>query len=254
VTEPTRPDPWVGRATPRPDDPWAQDDTSYVEPAYVQPGYVKPGAPPGYVVVGAPKRRRGMRAFLIVAGIFAACCAGGATLALLTNAALRDAATSTLGANPAQAENPVVVPTTTAAAPPPAPSQPGLNTPVRDGKFEFVVSAVNCGQEAVGFAPLNRQAKGQYCVVELSVQNIGTKDQLLVDGAQKAIGPDGTEYGPDTGAGLIANANTSVWLNVVKPGDKVTGKMVYDVPDGVTIVKLELHDSVFSNGTTVALT
>jgi hypothetical protein len=252
MTEPTRPDPWVGRATPRPVDPWAGDDTSHVEPVYAQPTYVQPGAPPGYVVVGEPRRRRGMRAFLIVAGIFAACCAGGATLALVTNAALRDATTSTLGAEPAQAENPVVA-VTTAAPPPPAPAQPGLNTPVRDGKFEFVVSAVNCGQEAVGIAPLARQARGQYCVVELTVENIGTKDQLLVDGAQKAIGPDGAEYGPDTGAGLIANANTSVWLNVVKPGAKVTGKMVYDVPDGVHIVKLELHDSVFSNGTTVAL-
>ena len=138
----------------------------------------------------------------------------------------------------------------TTAAPPP---QPGLNSPVRDGKFEFVVSNVSCGQEAVGVAPITRQAKGQFCVVDLSVENIGTKDQLLVDGAQKAIGPDGAEYGPDTSAGLIANANTSIWLNVVKPGDKVTGKMVYDIPDGVKIVKLELHDSVFSNGATISL-
>jgi hypothetical protein len=245
MTEPTKPDPWVGRATARPADPWG--DTS-PQPIYVQPTH---GAPPGYVLVAEPRpRRRGLRAFLVVAGIFAACCAGGATLALLTNAAFRDATTSTLGAQPAEADTPVVIVT---SAPPAAPARPGLNTPVRDGKFEFVVSAVTCGQDAVGIAPLSRQAKGQYCVVDLTVRNIGTKDQLLVDGAQKAIGPDGVKYGPDTGAGLLANANGSVWLNVVKPGDKVSGKMVYDVPDGVTIVMLELHDSVFSNGTTVSL-
>jgi hypothetical protein len=205
------------------------------------------------VLLAPPRpKRRGLRAFLIVAGIFAACCAGGATLAMLTNAALRDA-TSNLGAQPAQADTPSPAVTRTTTPPPPAPDQAGLNTPVRDGKFEFVVTGVTCGQETVGTAPITRQAKGQYCVVDLTVENIGTKDQLLVDGAQKAVGPDGTEYGPDTGAGLIANANTSVWLNVVKPGAKVTGKMVYDIPDGVRLAKLELHDSVFSNGATITL-
>jgi Domain of unknown function (DUF4352) len=248
VTEPTKPDPWVGRATARPVDPWAADDTGYAAPTYVQP------PPPGYVLVPEPpRRRRGLRVFLLVAGIFAACCAGGATLALLGNAAWRDV--TSFGVHPAQADNPAPVdhPAPTTPAAPPTPTQPGLNTPVRDGKFEFVVSSVSCGQEAVGQAPITRQARGQFCVVDLSVQNIGTKDQLLVDGAQKAIGPDGAEYGPDTGAGLIANANTSVWLNVVKPGAKVAGKMVYDVPDGVQIVKLELHDSLFSNGATILL-
>lgn len=251
MTEPTKPDPWVGRATSRPPvDPWAADDTTYTAPPYVQP------PPPGYVLVPEPKRRRrGLRAFLVVAGIFAACCAGGATLAMVGNAAWRDL--TSLGAEPAQADNPAQTsspaPAPTTSAPPPAPTQPGLNTPVRDGKFEFVVTSVSCGQEAVGLAPITRQAKGQFCVVDLSVENIGTKDQLLVDGAQKAIGLDGAEYGPDTSAGLIANANTSIWLNVVKPGDKVSGKMVYDVPDDVKIVRLELHDSVFSNGATVSL-
>jgi hypothetical protein len=206
------------------------------------------------VLVAPPRpKRRGLRAFLIVAGIFAACCAGGATLALLTNAALRDA-TANLGAQPAQADTPApAVTTTTNTQPARGHDQAGLNTPVRDGKFEFVVTAITCGQETVGTAPITRQAKGQYCVVDLSVENIGNKDQLLVDGAQKAIGPDGTQYGPDTGAGLIANANTSVWLNVVKPGAKVTGKMVYDIPDGVHLASLELHDSVFSKGVTITL-
>jgi hypothetical protein len=249
VTEPTKPDPWVGRATARPVDPWANEDTAYA----AAPTYAPP-APPGYVLVPEPpRRRRGLRAVLVVVGIFAACCAGGATLALVSNAAWRDL--TSLGADPAQADQPAQVdqPAPTTSAPPPAPAQPGLNKPVRDGKFEFVVSGVTCGQEAVGVAPITRQAKGQFCVVDLTVENIGNKDQLLVDGAQKAIGPDGAEYGPDTSAGLIANANTSVWLNVVKPGAKVAGKMVYDVPDGVKIVRLELHDSVFSHGATVAI-
>jgi hypothetical protein len=231
-------------------DPWPQADTSYVEPTYVQ------GTAPHYVLVAdpPPRRRRGLRVAVAIVGVFAACCAGGATLALLTSAAARDAFSFNNSADP------VTDPTTVPAQAPPPPSPtpqpaaaPGLNTPVRDGKFEFVVSAVTCGQESVGINPLARQARGQYCLVELSVQNISTHDQLLLDGVQKAYDSTGAEYSPDTAAGLIANVGTQAWLNVLKPGVKVTGKFVYDVPDGTTLSKLVLHDSALSNGTTVTL-
>jgi hypothetical protein len=225
---------WVGRATPRPTPPQPVDPYwPPVAPAssvpYGRPGVPPHAVPPGYILVAAPPRRRrgGMRAVLLVAGIFAACCAGGATLALLSSAAFNG--TGTFGSAP-----------------------PGLNTPVRDGRLEFTVTSVSCGHESVGTL-ITRDAQGQFCIVDLSVRNIGTSDQLLLDSAQVAIGTDGAEYDADSQAGVIASNNISTWINLVKPGSTVTGKIVYDLPDGTSISKLELHDSAFSGGTTVTL-
>jgi hypothetical protein len=245
--EDTKPAAWVGRATARPAaDPWPTTE----QPVYAPPvGYAPPGQPP-IVYVNAPARRRGLTVFLIVAGLLAACCAGGATFALLSSAAIRDAvglgnSAPTAPSNPA----PATTHPPAATTPPPA----GLNTPVRDGKFQFVVTAVNCGRKSVGAGPFSRKAQGQFCVVSLSVENVGDSGQLLLDGAQVGIGADGTEYTPDSAAGLVANANASTWINMIEPGKTVTGAIVYDLPKDNELVRLELHDSPFSQGVTVTL-
>ena len=230
--EPAKPDAWVGRATPPPGrSHWPTEPTAE-QPQYVPAPYPPP--PPGYILVPnpvlvaqPPRRRSGLRVFLIVVGVFAACCAGGATLALITSAAFDGK--GTFGSAP-----------------------PGLNTPVEDGKFRFTVTSVSCGHDTVGTI-VTRQAQGQYCIVDLSVTNIGTKGQLLLDSVQKAIGSDGAVYGPDSTAGVIASSGTSTWVNVVNPGNSVTGKIVFDIPDGAQLTKLELHDSAFSTGTTITL-
>src|SRR5262245_21771627 len=47
--------------------------------------------------------------------------------------------------------------------------------PVRDGKFEFTVQSVKCGVSQVGEDPLTKTAQGQFCLVTISVKNIGDK-------------------------------------------------------------------------------
>ncbi len=43
-----------------------------------------------------------------------------------------------------------------------------------DGKFEFTVSSVQCGQASVGSNQyLTKTAQGQYCLLNVSVKNIG---------------------------------------------------------------------------------
>src|SRR5690242_20673256 len=130
----TGPDPnqtWVGRATARPS---------------VDPYWPPIDADPVVIYAPPPPPRRGLRTFLIIVGVLAAVCAGGATLALLTSAAVHSAL------NPAPA--PSAAATTPAPKPTTKPPTPtvraaGLNAPVRDGKFEFVVSAVSCGHASV---------------------------------------------------------------------------------------------------------
>jgi hypothetical protein len=211
---------WVGRAKPLPpptDPYWPPIENPpivYYEPAVV----LRP----------ARRRRTGRTIAIVLSSLFLLCCGGGAVLAIVLNGGLHS--TAAVGSAP-----------------------PGLNTPVQDGRFEFVVTAVNCGQPTVGRSIFTTRADGQYCVVDLSVRNIGTKSQSFADGFQKLIGEDGNVYSANTAAGLAANESaTAVW-NVINPGMKVTGKMVYDVPKQTHIVKVELHDSPFSHGVTITL-
>lgn len=130
---------------------------------------------------------------------------------------------------------------------------PGLNDPVKDGQFTFVVTSVTCGKPSVGRSFFVRNADGQYCLVAVTVENTGESTQSFSDGFQKLIGEDGTKYSADLTAGVVANENIAgLWTRIDK-GSKVSGTIVYDVPKTAKMVKVELHDSAFSLGTLVTL-
>jgi Domain of unknown function (DUF4352) len=263
VTDPTRaedqPQAWVGRATPRPapPSPLAPDHTEapvyppygadpyapyvpgphasgpYVPGPYVpgphMPGQYAPGLP-NAGLPGAPVRRRtGRTTLLVIAGILAACCAGAATLAIVANAAWRST-TSSVGQAP-----------------------PGLNSAVRDGKFEFVVTSFSCGHASVGRGFIVTNAQGQFCIADLTVRNISEDRQTFSDVHQKAIDPAGTIYGADTGAGFVANENGRAAFALINPGNEITAKIVFDIAKDATVAKLELHDSPLSGGVSVIL-
>ena len=167
-------------------------------------------------------------ALVVVGAVAAVCCAGGGTFVLV-----RHAQSAQAGATPAP---------------------PGLGVPVRDGQFEFVVQSVSCGHATVDRGFLHASAKGQYCVVQLTVANIGRDARQFNDGFQAALGPGGVRYAADTGAGVLANGNGNAVWNVVNPGISLAAKVVYDIPTTATIVALVLHDSALSHGVTVQVT
>jgi hypothetical protein len=147
----------------------------------------------------------------------------------------------------------------TAAAPPapsrtrPAKHQPGIGEAVRDGKFEFLVSKVDCSKISLGVEHLQRTAKGKFCVVSLSVRNIAGTSQYFLGSAQKVTDAAGTKFGNDELAGLYVNRTSETFLRKIGPGGTVAGKIVFDVPKATTPATLELHDSFLSNGVHVAL-
>jgi hypothetical protein len=176
-----------------------------------------------------PPRRRGRSIAIAVGTAILAVCVAGVTAAWV-GAALRQAG---------------------AGAAPRAAATPTFNEPVRDGKFEFVVSAVTCGHRELVNGILRAKPQGQFCVVDLRVANIGTEARRFADGSQKAYGPDGVQYAADTGAGVVVNGNGNAVWNVVNPGNSVVAKVVFDIPPTATIETLELHDSPLSAGVTV---
>ncbi|NED61053.1 DUF4352 domain-containing protein, partial [Streptomyces sp. SID10244] len=95
---------------------------------------------------------------------------------------------------------------THAAANPPA-AEPAdraiaaMNSPVRDGKFEFVVTGVQPGLDSVGDNPyLTEKAQGQFVVVTMSVKNIGDKPQGFSPSDQKLFDAQGRSFESDTTA------------------------------------------------------
>ena len=148
---------------------------------------------------------------------------------------------------------PVAAAEPTRTAPTTRPAQPGLGDKVRDGKFEFVVSRLDCSRTTVGSEHLTRTAEGTFCVISLSVRNISDGSRYFLGQAQKAYDATGTAYGDDTIAGVYANRDTQTFLEKLDPGERVTGKLVFDVPRKVKLTTLELHDSPLSGGVQVSL-
>ncbi|MEU5725012.1 DUF4352 domain-containing protein [Micromonospora sp. NPDC047738] len=128
-----------------------------------------------------------------------------------------------------------------------------IGQPARDGKFEFTVKSSKCGVAKIGTDLVGAKAQGQFCLVTINVKNIGKESQMFDGSSQKAYAADGTEYSADGGAAIYANKNAETFLNDINPGNQVTGVVVFDIPKNVKLAKLELHDSPFSGGVTVAL-
>jgi len=149
------------------------------------------------------------------------------------------------------AQAPAAAPAETKQAEPAA----TLSTPVRDGKFEFVVRSVEPGLSEVGDNPfLNQKAQGQFVIVTLSVQNIGDRPQGFSPSNQKLFDTAGRSFETDTSAQIaLDNNDIAVWDNI-NPGNTVDVSLVYDMPVGAVPASIELHDSMFSGGVTVNLT
>jgi len=216
--------------------------------------------PPGYILVPAQVRRRrsGLIAAVTVATLFVACCVGGVALAYVHIGGSRPAAgkpvppattgvPTTVRPSPTAKARPSPTPTIAATVP------PGAHAPVNDGKFQFTVGALSCGHPTVEQGVLSKTAQGQYCLLGLTVRNIGDEARTFADSFQKAFGPGGAQYGPDTAAGVIANAAGTAVFTVINPGNQVAGTIVFDIPKNAAIASVELHDSPLSKGVKVAV-
>lgn len=135
------------------------------------------------------------------------------------------------------------------------PTTAKIGEAARDGKFEFVVKSVKCGVPSVSDSSgyISKTAQGQYCLVDVSVKNIGDKSQTFLEDDQKLLNANNQEYSPDTTATLYNANNSDVFVNEINPGNTVEGTMVYDIPKDQTPVTAELHDSSLSNGVKVNL-
>ncbi|MBD2759428.1 DUF4352 domain-containing protein [Yimella sp. cx-573] len=223
-------------------------------PPYGQGG----GLPPAPPYVNQPKQKNWFMRHKVLTGIGALLLIGGIGSALGGGNKGTDAASDTSTSSTSAGESGASAPAQAASSSKAKETKqekkdPGLNTPVRDGKFEFTVTKVQTGVKTVGDQYLNQQAQGQYVLISVTVKNIGDKPQTMFDSNQKLTDAQGRQFSPDSGAAIYMK-NNDIWMKEINPGNTLSGTLVYDMPADAKPVKLELHDSMFSGGTTVSLT
>ncbi|GGL14255.1 hypothetical protein Sme01_06470 [Sphaerisporangium melleum] len=199
-------------------------------------GYAQPY--PQTVVV----RKKGggcLRAFLIGAAVMAGLIILGSLLSRGGDAP------ESAGTGPAAASAPVKKQ--------PRPKRAGIGDVVKDGRFAFKVTRVEKGLTQVGEGFTISKAQGRYVLVHLVVKNIGDEAQLFSDSAQKLIDAKGRQYDAASGAAALGLKDSNAFLNNINPGNSVRGILLFDVPKDLHLRAVELHDSIFSDGTTVTL-
>ena len=134
----------------------------------------------------------------------------------------------------------------------PAPAGPKIGSKVRDGKFEFVVTGVKCGIKTVGNEYFNTKAQGEFCRVSMKISNIGDKAQSMFADNQLAFDAKKRQFSASSEASIYDD-KSQVLFEEINPGNTVNGRVYFDVPKGAKLVKMELHDSMFSGGVEVAL-
>jgi len=130
----------------------------------------------------------------------------------------------------------------------------GLNEAARDGDFEFTVSGLECGDTTVGSEFLQEEAQGQFCKLNVTVENIGTEAQTLFADDQYLFTADDTRFSASSTATIYNSPdNLDSWLTEINPGNTAEGAIVFDVPADAEIDRAELHDSALSGGVEVTL-
>lgn len=128
-----------------------------------------------------------------------------------------------------------------------------VGVPARDGDLELTVTEHACGSKTVGDGLLPSTARGAHCVVTLRVRNVGERPQPFDEAGQKAYDQAGGSYTHDALAEYQVNSATHGWFKLVDPGAQVTGKLVFDLPEPVSLAAVELYATPASAGVRVPL-
>jgi len=129
---------------------------------------------------------------------------------------------------------------------------PGIGEAAADGKFNFVVNGVDCSVTELGDQYFGTTAQGQFCIVDLTITNIGDKAQSFFGDNATLYNAAGQEFSADSEAAIYLEDSSSLYEEI-NPGNSLNSKVVFDVPAGTAPASIELHDSAFSGGVTVDL-
>lgn len=130
---------------------------------------------------------------------------------------------------------------------------PGIGDAAVDGDFSFTVNSVECGIANVGTDTFGVAAQGQFCLVAVSIENIGKEAKTMFADNQKLFDSEGREFSADTSAIIYLENGGDTWLSEINPGNTLEGQLLFDIPAGATLDHIKLYEGVFSSGVEVSL-
>ena len=232
---------------------------AYGQPAYGQPAYGQPpqGQPYGQPPYGQPpygqppKKSGGGKIALIVIGAFVALCLvfGVIGAVVLFNRDSDDPVTSSDAPSfaPSLPGDPTADPGGSAPAAP-------QGQPAKDGDGEFTIKSVKCGVAEVGKYAKYTPKRGQYCLIEGTVKNVGSgKVSMTAASTYEAATSGGQKYDAEISGMVAANEDTSKFLTDVDPGQTEDAIWVWDIPKGEKIETVTFHSAFGSDGVTVTI-
>ncbi len=120
-----------------------------------------------------------------------------------------------------------------------------VGQPATVGDVTFTVNSEECGATSVGDENFGVTAQGTYCFFGVTVLN-GSTEPFLFDSSSVTGYLGEAEYSAD-GEAAIYLPDNDAFLEEINPGNTVTATVVFDVPAGAQLNRLELSPGFLSS-------
>lgn len=121
----------------------------------------------------------------------------------------------------------------------------GVGEPATVENVTFTVTGEECGATTIGDEFLSTDAQGEFCLFAVTVQN-GSAEPFFFDSSSVYGYLGGAEYGADSEASIYLEDNDA-FLEEINPGNTIEATVVFDVPAGARLDRLELAPNMFSS-------
>lgn len=199
-----------------------------------------------------PKKTRGRVVLLVLASLLFSVLVGGA-LNALTGSADGETPAPSLTSMPVKGLGQATSTAQPGREKPPA-TVAGIGDTVKIESLQYRVHSVKCGISLVGSKDFGATPQGEFCRIDLSVANQGSKPRFWDSELNvKAKDAKGREFSPDGTAGMFGNKNAAGFLDEINPGNTVRAFVFFDLPKGADLTKLELTAGMFGDSAQVKL-
>ena len=126
-----------------------------------------------------------------------------------------------------------------------------LGDEIQAGDFKWkiikVTTAREIGEDVYGTF-FGERADGIFVIMEVEVENTGDHAEYLMDSFVKLVDDKSRQFSPNSVAAFYLKPEGSGLLfEQINPGIKKKGKIVYDVPEGLTLANIIISSDLFSN-------
>ena len=120
---------------------------------------------------------------------------------------------------------------------------PSLGQTVTDGRWAFTLTSVSLDGELIGQTVGAEKARGTWVVAHVDVANVAKVPGPLDVHSQFIVDVAGNRYPASVVPSL--DGWDHAFISGIKPGEKVSARIPFDVPQGTQFKHLELHDAQF---------